>query len=189
MLPPRLRPTAAEDGAPADAPRVCDHPGCQDEGLYRAPRSPDMLDSHYWFCLEHVRSYNAHWDFFAGMNQDEIEAFREADVTGHRPTWPVGVRARLLRLWDGEGLRDLFGLFGRESAESGDSSQAMPACERDALAMLNLGYAATLADIKTRFKELAKRYHPDVNGGDKASEERLKAIIEAYRLLIQRRSA
>ena len=34
--------------------------------------------------------------------------------------------------------------------------------------------------VKTRYKELAKRHHPDANGGDKAAEERLKTINIAY---------
>jgi curved DNA-binding protein CbpA len=35
-------------------------------------------------------------------------------------------------------------------------------------------------DVKTRYKELAKRHHPDANGGDRAAEERLKSINLAY---------
>ena len=39
----------------------------------------------------------------------------------------------------------------------------------------------TIEDIKSNFRELAKRYHPDVNVGDKEKEERFKDINEAYR--------
>ena len=38
-------------------------------------------------------------------------------------------------------------------------------------------------DIKTAFREQAKKYHPDVNSGDKRTEERFKDINEAYRVL------
>ena len=34
--------------------------------------------------------------------------------------------------------------------------------------------------MKTRYKELAKRHHPDANGGDRDAEERLKTINLAY---------
>jgi DnaJ-class molecular chaperone len=39
--------------------------------------------------------------------------------------------------------------------------------------------------IKARFKELVKRHHPDANGGDKRSENRLREIIQAYNYLKQ----
>ncbi len=39
-------------------------------------------------------------------------------------------------------------------------------------------------DIKSAYREQAKRYHPDVNVGDKAAEERFKDINEAYNILV-----
>ena len=41
----------------------------------------------------------------------------------------------------------------------------------------------TLSEIKSAYREQAKLYHPDVNVGDKTSEERFKDINEAYRVL------
>ena len=41
----------------------------------------------------------------------------------------------------------------------------------------------SLDEIKTAYREQAKKYHPDVNVGDKLSEERFKDINEAYRVL------
>lgn len=38
-------------------------------------------------------------------------------------------------------------------------------------------------EIKIAFREQAKKYHPDVNGGDERTEERFKDINEAYRVL------
>ena len=38
-------------------------------------------------------------------------------------------------------------------------------------------------DVKARYIELVKRFHPDTNGGDKTAEERLKLINEAYTTL------
>ena len=38
-------------------------------------------------------------------------------------------------------------------------------------------------EIKIAFREQAKKYHPDVNGGDEKTEERFKDINEAYRVL------
>ena len=55
--------------------------------------------------------------------------------------------------------------------------------ERKALEVLGLEADATTNDIKLRFKVLVKRHHPDANGGDRSSEARLRAIIEAYNYL------
>ena len=43
--------------------------------------------------------------------------------------------------------------------------------------------SAKRADIKSRFKVLVKRHHPDANGGDRGSEERLREVIHAYNYL------
>ena len=55
--------------------------------------------------------------------------------------------------------------------------------ERKALETLDLPEAATGAEIKSRYKTLVKRLHPDANGGDRSSEEKLRGIIQAYNTL------
>ena len=57
------------------------------------------------------------------------------------------------------------------------------AIQGKALNLFNLQSPLTLGQLKTRYKELVKRYHPDANGGDKKSEERLKQVNEAYDVL------
>ncbi len=55
--------------------------------------------------------------------------------------------------------------------------------ERKALETLGLEASATTAEVKARFKVLVKRHHPDANGGDRSSEDRLVEIIQAYNYL------
>ena len=62
----------------------------------------------------------------------------------------------------------------------------MPAELREPLATLGLSWPTTLEAVKARYKELAKRHHPDANGGDRAAEERLKVINLAYAALRSR---
>ena len=171
--------------------RGCDSPGCTNGGIHRAPRSRDELTDYYWFCLDHVRGYNAQWDFFVGMSESEIEAFVVADVTGHRPTWPMSVPNGHARAWNGNGMHDAFGVFGGAGRDGSADAPAieLPSNERDALATLNLERTAAPEEIKIRFKELVKQLHPDVNGRDTSAEERLRAVIEAYRLLVRQRCA
>jgi hypothetical protein len=172
-------PTGAAAGA---ATRLCDHPGCAAGGEYRAPRSRVALDTFFWFCLDHVRLYNAQWNYYAGMSATEIEAEIRNDTVWQRPTWPLGGRAGLRF---GTRVRD-FGLFGFEDEEAGHDRAAAkrPLTEQErALAVFDLALPLTLVSLKARYKELVKRHHPDAHGGDKAAEERLKVINQAYSTL------
>src|SRR3989441_144475 len=49
--------------------------------------------------------------------------------------------------------------------------------------MLGVPRKASSKDIRTAFRKLARKYHPDLNPGDKASEEKFKQIQEAYDVL------
>ena len=177
----------APESADQEPARVCDHPGCEDDGIHRAPRDRDTLTSYYWFCLEHVRSYNSSWNFFGDMSRTEIERFQKDDVIGHRPTWPVGT-GPIAQALNGK-YRDHFGVFSSEGiqfpGEPGAPRQPEPE-ERRALAKLDLRPDSTLEEIKLRYKKVVKRIHPDLHGGDKRSEEQLKDVNEAYSYLIAR---
>src|SRR4051812_15785622 len=75
---------------PVPPERLCDHPGCAAGGDFRAPRSRLELDRYYWFCLEHVRSYNLAWNYYAGMSQTDVEAEIRRDTVWQRPSWRLG---------------------------------------------------------------------------------------------------
>ena len=52
-----------------------------------------------------------------------------------------------------------------------------------ALRTMNIDGPVTLTKLKSRYKELVKRLHPDTNGGDREAEEKLKDINQAYTTL------
>ena len=157
--------------------RGCEWPDCTEMGDYRAPKSPNALREYRWFCLDHVREYNKGWDYFAGLDEDAIEFIRRRDTVWHRPTWPLGARIRN----GADDRREPFGFC----AEGGEAAAPRPDTPRDnALAQLGLDRDVTLAELKSRYKALVKRHHPDANGGSKASEERIKSINEAYTYLL-----
>ena len=163
--------------------RVCDFAGCEAGADHRAPKSKSKLDEYYWFCLQHVSAYNKSWDYFQGMDQEEIEEFRADAVTGHRPTWKLGERS--FTAWTEGLVQDRHNLFEESNCQP-NLKKFMPRHtkqQRENLADLDLDETATLQDIKMRYKQLVKRFHPDANGGDKRAEERFKSINEAYRSL------
>src|SRR5256885_13430708 len=49
--------------------------------------------------------------------------------------------------------------------------------------LLGVSRKASAKDIRTAFRKLARKYHPDLNPGDKASEEKFKQLQEAYDVL------
>lgn len=166
--------------------RTCNHPGCGAPATYPAPRSRDAaFGEHIWFCLEHIQAFNRSWDFFKGMSSEEIERFRVEAVTGHRPTWKLGDRA--YRAWVEGRVNDHFDMFEKNGhAVNGKpvNGRNLDAKQRRALSEMDLDESATLQEIKMRYKQLVKRYHPDANGGDKRAEERFKSISEAYNYLM-----
>jgi hypothetical protein len=171
---------AIPGGEPQPQAQRCEHPGCAGEGLHRAPKSRDRLNDYFWFCLDHVRDYNRAWDYYAGMKPEEIEAHVRRDVVWERPTWPLGRWTTDRRIFGEEFIPEDIDPFGARRAPE----ETRPKSKTDlALAELALAPGATSAEIKQRYKALAKQLHPDANGGDKAAEERLKAINLAYSTL------
>src|ERR1700719_3382903 len=54
---------------------------------------------------------------------------------------------------------------------------------RDYYEVLGVPRTATEDDIRKEYRKLARKYHPDVNPGDKSAEEKFKEINEAYEVL------
>lgn len=175
--------------------RLCEKPGCEAGGDHRAPKSRSSLNEYYWFCLDHVREYNQAWDFFRGMTPDQIEAYQRATLTGLRPTWKMHEQGKgpdpRQRFFFSDAYVDPFVIFddgpGKGAPESvratnrnGNGERRLSKMQMASLETLNLEPGASLQDVKTRFKELVKRFHPDANGGDRGSEDRLRQVVKAY---------
>jgi DnaJ-like protein len=188
----RVRPRCEEVQAPATP--VCQHAGCTAPGEFRAPKGRGREGQFWRFCLDHVRSYNQTYNYFAGMPDDDVLAYQKAAATGHRPTWTMGVNPGSQkrsegRAGPGPSLDDSFDFFGagrafrRPERETKPERRRLRLLERRALETLDLPETAEGPQIKARYKTLVKRLHPDANGGDRSSEEKLRAIIQAYNTL------
>lgn len=193
---------AAKKPAPGEAARTmpggCEHPGCEQKGEFRAPKGRSREGEYYHFCFEHVRQYNQSYNYFRDMPDEAIQAWQKDSLTGHRPTWTMGVNNRV-----GESPRphsahprypnwnfaDPYNLFGGDGGqahpESARPQRNLKKVERSALVELGVEETATAEEIKARFKTLVKRLHPDANGGDRGTEDKLRAVIQAYNYLKQ----
>ncbi|HEX8309293.1 MAG TPA: J domain-containing protein [Allosphingosinicella sp.] len=172
----------------AEARGLCAHPGCEAPGEFRAPagRGPsfDGPGDWRWLCLDHVREFNAGYNYFEGMSSDEIQAAnnpyggwdRETRAFAHMgsdgpPKWadfhdPLDAIGARFRRASAEGPR----LDGRELSDP----------DRKSLRILGLGTDADRRTLRRRYADLLRRYHPDHNGGDRGHEKALQSVIEAY---------
>jgi hypothetical protein len=160
----------------------CEAEGCTEQGLYKAPRSRDHLHEYRWLCLDHVREHNKQWDYFDGMETAEIEQFMKEAVTGHRPTWS---RESALKNSHEKLQAALDEFLGLSSSRAAKIPPSLPAKIRKSLAMMDMQYPYTLAELKSQYRALVKKFHPDVNKGNKEYEEKFKQITAAYHHLTE----
>ena len=187
----RIRVKPTQDRARKVDEPCCQWKGCGNTATHRAPKGRTHENEYWRFCLDHVREYNSSYNYFSGMSEDAVLKYQKDAVTGHRPTWKMGTGNPQAGGGDfgPRAPHDPFNMF-REFGARGADTRARPEpqrtvrnAERKALHELGLEEGVGKAEIKARFKTLVKRHHPDVNGGDKATEEKLREIIQAYNYL------
>jgi hypothetical protein len=179
---------------------MCEHPGCTNKSGFRAPKGRDREGEYWNFCFIHVREYNQSFNYFRDMPDEAVAAWQKDSLTGHRPTWtmgankagsgprrkPSGAHPRFGN-WD---FADPLNIFGGPDQQAKPAEPERPArtlrkVERNAFMELGLEESAGGEEIKARFKTLVKRLHPDANGGDRGTEDKLRAVIQAYNYLKQ----
>ena len=145
---------------------ACDWPNCKAPATHRAPKGR-LREREYWrFCLHHVRQYNQTYNFFSGMNPEDIAKYQKEAVIGHRPTWKMGMnggrptsRSRSSRFHpEIGGADDPFGVFrefggptGARRSDRGAEPRTVHNVERKALDALGLDAGASVEDVG-RFK-------------------------------------
>jgi DnaJ domain len=172
-------------GAFETSSRPCDHPGCQLGGQYRAPKSPDHLDEYLWFCKDHVREYNLKWNFFQGATEDEFQKLADKDRVWGRETKPFGKQGAEDRAWARLGIDDPMEVLGTNATQNRGrngiaTGRKLPPTERKALEILDARDTWTRPEIRKQYKSLVKDLHPDMNGGDRADEDRLQEVVWAW---------
>jgi hypothetical protein len=197
----RIKPNklnAKQQAQAREAAIMCEWPSCKERGPHRAPKGRENAREYWHFCLNHVREYNQSYNFFSGMNAEAVARYQKDALTGHRPTWKMGANTsakggKVASPADIEEAADPFSMFselngrgrwrpGPEAAAKAETRKVFNA-ERKALQVMGLGPDATLEQVKVKYKSLVKQHHPDANGGDRSTEDRLIEIIKAYNYL------
>ena len=184
----KAKPVTAAQPRGGDA--VCQWDGCTKHGQHRAPVGRNRENEYFMFCEEHIREYNKNYNYFSGLNDDEIAGFQKDALTGHRPTWKVGTNGSMSQVAPDfatmrsgrAGYYKRVGVAG-VTAQSTTPVRRLRALEKRAMRTLGLPESATAENVRVRYKELVKQNHPDVNGGSRESEERLQEVLQAYKIL------
>lgn len=186
----RIRVKPSKDRRLKTGGPTCQWAGCKEKATNRAPKGRGNEKEYWHYCLAHTREYNQSYNYFAGMTDAAVLAYQKDALTGHRPTWKMGTGKGAYRpdLRGYGNTADPFSLFGEglraeQQARAEAETRTVRNVERKALETLGLEIGVTAAQVKVRFKELVKRHHPDANGGDRSTEDRLVEIIQAYNYL------
>ena len=183
----------------AGGDRRCERPGCVEAGEFRAPgHQPPGFNGpgdYRWFCLDHVREFNAGYDWFKGMTPDEIlraqspVAGWETHTRAFRPDAGIDAAPRWADFAD-----PLEAISARAKARKASMAQEAHAAreaarlgigpeDRKAMEVLGLAFDADRKALRARYSQLVRKYHPDRNGGDRTHEGQLQQVVEAYQRL------
>ncbi len=162
--------------------KLCDNPECDQLGEFRAPKSKTELREFYWFCLSHIRDYNAKWNFCEGMDINDMERAVKDSYCWERPTWPFNAG----KYYSRPDIKDGFNFeedIANKRKKRQNRNKAYLSEEEKALEIMGFNSPPSLNELKKCYKQLAKDLHPDINGKNKQAEERLKSINYAYTIL------
>ena len=160
--------------------RACDDPGCTEEGEFVAKINKNRTK---YYCLEHIRAFNKNYDFFSGMSEKEILNYQESSVTGFRPTWKMSSNAKTDGFpYSDNKINDPFDFVnqGRSSSKRNNKRNSKKSSISEAFDVLGIDSKTSKREIRNKYKELVKKFHPDINGQNATNEEKLKDIINAY---------
>ena len=159
---------------------ICDWNNCNNKGEYKAPVEKDNSKKFRLLCLKHIKEFNKNWNYFENMDDTEIIDFIKADMTWHKPTQNFSAQDNFFKiLWNNALKEDL----SRNSIDKKSADLAhFNLSDKDlkAFEILGLDVTKNWENIRSKFKKLVKKFHPDMNSGNKKFEEKLKVITLAY---------
>jgi len=159
---------------------ICDWDNCNEIGEYKAPVEKDNSKKYRLLCLNHVREFNKNWNYFSGMNDGQVIDFLKSDMVWHKPTQSFSSSDNFFKvLWnntlkdelDNEKFKSDLNYMGQFRYNHKDIK---------AFEILGISVGSEWKKIYDKFKILVKKFHPDMNSGNKKFEEKLKSITLAY---------
>ena len=159
---------------------ICEWKNCKENGEFKAPLEKDNSKKFRWLCDKHIKLFNNSWNYFEGMEQNEIENFLKSDLTWHRPTQKFGSPDNFFNILWNNALNDKFNFFKQEKIFNKLNGKQLTEKDKDAFRIMDLEFNVEWPTIQKKFKTLVKKLHPDRNSGNKQYEDKLKKITLAY---------
>ena len=159
---------------------ICDWNNCLEEGYYKAPIEKDNSKKFRMLCLNHIKEFNKNWNYFEGMDDSQIYNFLKSDMIWHKPTQSFSSSDNFFKILWNNALKGEQNKFA--SSEQFDHMSQFKFNHNDikAFSILGVSIGIQWEKIRGKFKKLVKKFHPDMNAGNKKYEEKLKVITLAY---------
>ena len=159
---------------------ICDWNNCSEIGEYKAPVEKDNSKNFRLLCLTHVKEFNKNWNYFSGMNDEQICEFIKSDMTWHKPTQSFSSSDNFFKILWNNALKDEIDKSKFNSQFSHIQQFSFSHNDVKAFSILGLSVGLKWKKIQEKFKKLVKKFHPDMNLGNKKYEDKLKVITLAY---------
>lgn len=172
--------------------KICEAEGCKEPGDCRTAKSPREPRNYLWFCTIHAREHNKQWNFFEGMSPEEAKKARDSNIYGDRPTWGWAKNERAAAAANTRGPADMSDAFGvldgaakarAEVRGTYRGGKRLTKLQEGAFETMGLPPTAPEGEIRKRYAELLRKFHPDSNEGDRSAEEQLQAVVKAHQIL------
>ena len=155
---------------------ICDWNNCSEIGEYKAPVEKDNSKNFRLLCLTHVKEFNKNWNYFSGMNEEQICEFIKSDMTWHKPTQSFSSSDNFFKILWSNALKDEIDKSKFNSQFSHMKQFRFSHNDVKAFSILGLSVGLKWKKIQEKFKKLVKKFHPDMNLGNKKYEDKLKVI-------------
>ena len=159
---------------------ICDWNKCDKEGKYKAPVEKDNSKKFRMLCLDHVKEFNKNWNYFSGMSDDQIYNFIKSDLTWHKPTQSFSSSDNFFKVLWNNALKDEVKNFDLDPNFDNMRQFRFDNHDIKAFSIIGINVGVKWDKVQEKFKKLVKKFHPDMNSGNKKFEEKLKVITLAY---------
>ena len=159
---------------------ICDWNNCNNIGHYRAPIERDNSKKYRLLCLKHIKEFNKNWNYFEKMNDAEILEFIKSDMTWHKPTQNFSAQDNFFKILWNNALKEDLNKNGIDKNYAKIAQLNFSNKDLKAFDILGLDVTINWENIRSKFKKLVKKFHPDMNSGNRKFEEKLKVITLAY---------
>ena len=159
---------------------ICDWNNCFEIGEYKAPIEKDNSKNYRLLCLNHIKEFNKNWNYFEGMNDSQIYEFIKSDMTWHKPTQSFSSSDNFFTILWNNALKDELNKYKINGQFDNLNKFKFNHNDVKAFGILGVSIGIKWEKVQEKFKKLVKKFHPDMNAGNKKYEDKLKIITLAY---------